>query len=141
MIAIKRERARGQSLVEFALVFPLLILMLLGLFDFGRAIYAYNTVSNAAREAARVAIVNPDVPAIRAEAVSQAIALGVDPASVTVDFHEAGDPDTTCDPPEFGCVAVVTVPYEWAAITPVIGDIIGPIEISSTSSVPIENAP
>lgn len=134
-------RQRGQSLVEFALVIPLVILMLLGLFDFGRAIYAYNTVSSAAREAARVAIVNPNVAAIQTEAASQAVALGIDPASVTVAFQTADDPPAACNPPQFGCVAVVTVPYEWRAITPVIGDIIGPIQLSSVSKVPIENAP
>jgi Flp pilus assembly protein TadG len=137
---MRRRRTRGQALVELAFVLPLVILMLLGLFDFGRAIYAYNTVSNAAREAARVAIVNPNVAAVQAEASSQAIALGISPASVTVEFWEA-DLSATCSPPEFGCVAVVTVPYQWQAITPVIGAIIGPIEISSVSRLPIENAP
>lgn len=130
---------RGQALVEFALVIPLVILILLGIFDFGRAIYAYNTVSNAAREAARVAIVNPDVAAVQAEASSQAVALGISPASITVEFWQA-DLGAPCNPPEFGCVAEVTVPYQWQAITPVIGNIIGPIQISSTSRVPIENA-
>jgi Flp pilus assembly protein TadG len=137
---MRNQRSLGQALVEFALVIPLVILLMMGLFDFGRAIYAFNTVSSAAREAARVAIVNPNEAAIQAEAASQAIALGITPASVTVDFRQA-DLVLDCDPPEFGCVAVVTVPYEWRAITPVIGDIIGPIQISSVSRMPIENAP
>ena len=128
-------------MVEFALVIPLVILILLGLFDFGRAIYAYNTVSNAAREAARVAIVKPDEAAVQAEAAAQAIALGILPASVTVAFETADDPPLPCDPPEVGCVAIVTVPYEWRAITPIIGDIVGPFQISSVSRQQIENAP
>src|SRR6185312_16248181 len=49
---------RGQALVEFALVLPIFILLLVGIFDFGRAIYAYNTISNAAREAVRVGVVD-----------------------------------------------------------------------------------
>ncbi len=140
MTHLRRRRSAGQALVEFVLVFFLVILLLMGLFDFGRAIYAYNTVSNAAREAARVAIVNPDVAAVRSEAASQAIALGIDPATVTVEFRSF-DLATTCSPPDEGCVAIVTVPYEWRAITPVIGGILGPIQISSISRVPIENAP
>lgn len=140
-MSARRGGARGQALMEFALVIPLVILMLLGLFDFGRAIYAFNTVSNAAREAARVAIVNPDEAAIQAEAASQAIALGIVSTAVIVEFWEAGLSGPCAVPPEFGCVAEVTVPYEWRAITPVIGDIIGPIQISSTSRMPIENAP
>ena len=49
---------RGQALVEFALVLPVLLLLIFGIVDAGRLIYTYNTVSNAARNAARVAIVN-----------------------------------------------------------------------------------
>ena len=49
---------RGQGLVEFALVFPVFILLLFGILDLGRAVYAYNTIGDAAREGARVAIVN-----------------------------------------------------------------------------------
>ena len=45
-------------MVEFALVVPLFVLLLVGLFDVGRAVYAYNTVNNAAREAGRLAIVD-----------------------------------------------------------------------------------
>jgi hypothetical protein len=43
----------GQALVEFALVVPLLMLVLVALFDIGRGIYVYNGVSEAVREIAR----------------------------------------------------------------------------------------
>src|SRR5688500_18998646 len=57
--AVKRAgRHRGQALVEFALVLPLFILMLVGVFDFGRIIWARNALENAAREGARFAIVH-----------------------------------------------------------------------------------
>lgn len=49
----KRGR-RGQSMVEFALIVPLFLLMLFGLVDMGRLVYASTTMSQAAREAARV---------------------------------------------------------------------------------------
>ncbi len=47
-------RQKGQSLVEFALVLPLFVLILVGIFDIGRAFFAYIAISNAAREGARV---------------------------------------------------------------------------------------
>lgn len=47
---------RGQSMVEFALVGPLLFLMLFGMVDFGRAIFYSNEITNAAREGARIAV-------------------------------------------------------------------------------------
>jgi Flp pilus assembly protein TadG len=48
----------GSSLVEFALIFLVLMTMILGIIDFCRAAYAYHFVSNAAREATRWAAVN-----------------------------------------------------------------------------------
>ena len=47
-----RERSYGQSMVEFAMVLPLMLFMLLIAADFGRAYTAYLTVSSAAREGA-----------------------------------------------------------------------------------------
>ena len=63
---VRRDRTRGQSLVEFALILPILLILMLGIVDFGRAIFAYNAVSNGARSGARVAIVNQDIDDITA---------------------------------------------------------------------------
>lgn len=48
---------RGQSIVEFALVVPVLVLISVGIFDLGRGVYYYNVISGTARETARQAIV------------------------------------------------------------------------------------
>jgi Flp pilus assembly protein TadG len=48
----------AQSLVEFALVLPLMLLIVTGLFDVSRAIWQENTLAYAAREATRYAIVH-----------------------------------------------------------------------------------
>ena len=50
---------KGAELIEFALVFPLLLLTLLGIMDFGLLFQRYQTVTNAAREGARIAVL-PD---------------------------------------------------------------------------------
>src|SRR4029079_1583330 len=50
-----QQRSRGQGLVEFALVLPVFMVILIGMVDLGRAIWANNSVANAAREAARFA--------------------------------------------------------------------------------------
>ena len=49
---------RGQAMVEFAIAITLFLTMLMGVVDFGLAIYKYNGVSQAAREIARVASVH-----------------------------------------------------------------------------------
>ncbi len=46
----------GQDLIEFALVLPVLLLLLLGIMEFGIIIFSYNTVANAAREGARLGV-------------------------------------------------------------------------------------
>jgi len=54
----RRSRAEGQSLVEFALVLTPLLLILLGIVQFGFIFNAYITVTNATREAAREASIH-----------------------------------------------------------------------------------
>jgi len=51
------ENDKGQSLVEFALVVPILLILVLGIVEFGRAWMTKNIMTGAAREAVRVAVV------------------------------------------------------------------------------------
>src|SRR5947209_18272791 len=50
------RRHTGQSMVEFAILAPIFFLLLLGTIDLGRAVYIYNSISDAAREGTRAAI-------------------------------------------------------------------------------------
>lgn len=50
----RSRRGRGQALVEFALVIPVFLLVLFGLIDVGRFVYLNSTLSQAAREGARL---------------------------------------------------------------------------------------
>ncbi len=156
-----RRSGRGQALVEFALVFPLLIFMLLGLVDLGRAVYAFSALSNAAREGARVAAVNQIVttPALDCDqsmpiqslsdphwsittcAASAAIALGVPATSITISYQAPpSQPSLVCTPTDLhiGCLADVTVPYTWSPLTPVISTIWPSITMSGHSQSTIE---
>jgi Flp pilus assembly protein TadG len=78
MLGRLRQPHRGQALVEFALALPILILLLVGIFDLGRGVYAFNTVNNAAREGARLAIVDQNCNAIGQAAEQHAASLNVD---------------------------------------------------------------
>ena len=53
---LKRLSLRAQNLVEFALVIPILIFFILGIFDFGRAFHVLIAISNAAREGVRYGV-------------------------------------------------------------------------------------
>ena len=50
------QSEEGSELIEFALVTPILILLLAGIFDFGMMFRSYEAVTNAAREGARIAV-------------------------------------------------------------------------------------
>jgi Flp pilus assembly protein TadG len=56
---------RGQELVEYALVLPVLLVLILGILQFALIIMAYNTIGDASREAARLGVIadNADYPA------------------------------------------------------------------------------
>ena len=165
MSGIRRLRTRagqsGQGIAEFALVFPIIVLLFFGVLDVGRAVYAYTSIGNAAREGARVAAVNQldpgpghtgcneDTPIEdlsnprwwpKSCAATAAVSLGLTPANVTVSY--APPPGTTliCTSGSLhvNCIATVTVTYTWSAITPVIGGFIGPLNLSSTSQIPLD---
>lgn len=53
------DACRGQSIVELALMLPVIIIVLAGTLDLGRAYYSYITIVNAAREGARFGATHP----------------------------------------------------------------------------------
>lgn len=65
---MRRVRATetGQSLVEFAMVLPLFLILMFGLVDFGRAFYSWMLITEAAREGARTGAVQKDWTAMQA---------------------------------------------------------------------------
>ena len=152
MTARKRTRSasarhsRGQALVEFALVIPIFLLMLVALFDLGRAVFAYNTLTNAAREGVRLAIVNQDVPSIIERAKSQTAIVELDTPNVEVDFWrttDEGTPDFSdpCDDlVATNCLAVVTFEATYRPITPFISNILfgNGVTFTATSQLSVE---
>lgn len=52
---LKRTNDTGQTLVEFAVVLPVFLIVITGIFDVGRVVYANTVLSQSAREAARLA--------------------------------------------------------------------------------------
>jgi Flp pilus assembly protein TadG len=132
--------ASGQTLVEFALIVPIFILMMVGIFDVGRAVYANSTINNAAHEAVRLAIVDQNMADVRDRAMSQAVGVGVAPADVTVRWLNADYADLApCNvTPVDGCTVEVTVEYQFTPATPMIGSLMGTITLQGVARQPIE---
>jgi Flp pilus assembly protein TadG len=68
-----RDRERGANLVEFALIAPLLIMLVMGIIDFGWILSTQQDVRHGAREAARLAAVNAGDTATMASMVCDAM--------------------------------------------------------------------
>jgi Flp pilus assembly protein TadG len=78
--ALFRRSDEGQAVVEFALVVPVLLLLVLGVFEFGRAWSAHQAVTDAAREGARVAVIAD--PAITEDSVRKVVRNALSGASL-----------------------------------------------------------
>ena len=94
----KINHQHGQSLVDFALILPLFVLLVVGVFDLGRAFFAYIAISNAAREGVRVYTFSPDdaTLAFIDNAVDFEIGAStvVDPANVSQPVIRCVDPSS-----------------------------------------------
>ena len=156
-----RRRSAGQGLMEFALVLPIIVFIITGAVDMGRAVFAYNTLANAARHGARVAAVNQLEPADTVTSCNEdmpiedvsvphwsakactawsALTMGVTPADVTLTYSDPPDDplldcSTTLHP---NCLVDVSVTATWHPITPVISSLVGSIDLSATSEIPLE---
>jgi Flp pilus assembly protein TadG len=127
--AQSRANDRGAAAVEFALVLPLLLILIFGIIDFGRLLNAKITLTEAAREGARAtALLGGDAGSERARAAADGYAIE-DPAVAPCPSSPGPDDDAT-----------VTVTYEFQFITPISlllggsGD--GTVELSAKGVMP-----
>lgn len=106
--------SRGDGLVEFALVLPILIMLLMGILDLGRAFYAYSAIANAAREGARQGIITPEDTATIVNVVQEwAIGLASDELAVTPTYDSEAH------------TIQVTVNYSFYPVTPLVSQLFG----------------
>ena len=126
-----RDLHTGQGLAELALILPLLLTILLGTLDLGRAFYTYIALTNAAREAARYAAVN-DSSASITQAQNELESSGTDVSgcvSGTLTYAASGGGARGSD-------YTVNVSCQFRLITPFISAIVGAIgnQITITST-------
>jgi hypothetical protein len=99
----RRDKPRGQAMVEFALIFPIFILLLVGMFDLGRVVWVNNTLATAAREAVRYAIVHGE---------KSSCPVGPPAAGAFIPT-----PDASCPYPSPSRQGIKDVAHKWAAGT------------------------
>ncbi len=126
----------GQSLAEFALAVPMLLLLVIGMVEFARGWMVKQVITNVAREGARLAVLPTSTQAQVAARVDSLLTdSGINPSSASVTL-------TVCDGP--GCtgqpdVVQVQVPYQFTLVAPVLNLVcggscpLGTVNLTSTS--------
>ena len=110
---MNRDSERGAVAVEFALLVPVLVLLVLGIMEFGRAYNAQVSLSNAAREGARVMAISNDATAARSAAKSAAVSLN--PKLLDTNFTFSASSCTS------GAQMSVTIKYTLKTLTGIAG--------------------
>lgn len=152
-----RRNQRGQTLVEFAAAITVFLFLIFGILDIGRAVYAYNALANAARQGARIAMVNQleiptstscdlDMPVenvsdphwqVKPCTLKAAASLGLSPTAVTVAYSTPPGSQLACSSTlHVGCTASVTVTYQWAPVTPLASLALALFRLAGASGIP-----
>ena len=138
----RSARERGQALLEFALVVPIFLVLVFGIIDFGWALRSWITVTNAAREGARIGAVHAaagtvgecsvasgdapvgGMPTIAARACKTADTLDTNSTAVAIDGADLDGPAGPVGAGLTGNSVTVTLTYRHDFLTP-LGSLIG----------------
>jgi Flp pilus assembly protein TadG len=124
IVRIIKRGENGQAMVEFALILPILILILCGIIDFGWIFGNQVVLSNATRESARYMAMNYDSTAtlaankaVAVDVLDDLVPPAVIPADMTVTFSAVVGTDSTS--------ITVGATYPLKVLTPLVGVILG----------------
>ena len=102
-----RKHEQGQALVETAITLPLLLLLLMGIMEFGWYFYNQMSVENGSREGARFAIVNKDSASLTTDVTNLVKGIVISPGTLAVSVNKGSESVT------------VTVTKDVATLTPI----------------------
>lgn len=115
-------RDRGQSLVEMAVVLPILLLLIIGMVEFARAWMFQQVITNIAREGARLAVIPTSDQAMVQTRIDQLLtAASINPASTTVNLTICSGPFCTGQ----SDIVQIQVPYSFTLIGPIANFVCG----------------
>ena len=114
----RAPRDEGQALVEFALVMPVIILLVVGIFEFSRAWNAHQAITDAAREGARTAVIAD--PGITTDSVRKVVRnalfrVGLDPNRAQIEL--VGVDAASGEPAR----VTIRYPYQFGFLAPLKG--------------------
>ena len=109
------KNQKGQALVEFAIILPILLMLVMGILQFGMMLNAYLTIENASREGARAGIIGSSDAEIQNLIISTSPSL--DPECLTV-IITPDEPDR-----KSGDTLTVQITYNYNLIVPIISSL------------------
>lgn len=131
---------KGQSLVEFALVIPILLMLLFGIVDFGRALHVYLTLDHAGRDAARTASIGAKGSDIISAAHKSSTSISLETKGTVTVNYDKGEKDAsgnaivyplaTGDRAPSGSNINIELEYPFDFITPLIDIIISLFDVA-----------
>jgi Flp pilus assembly protein TadG len=130
-----RGGERGTTILEMALIMPVLLLMAIGLLDFGRAVYVRNELAHSARDAARLASIDPaNTACIRAAASKHSSLATLTAADITITRPSLVAP---------GQPVTVAVQSKYQPVTTLIAGAIGAsnLTLKASATMQIRNVP
>lgn len=144
----KRTQDAGAALVEFAIIMPVLFLLLFGIIEFGSAYFQNLDVRHGAREGVRLFAVNSSpsnsetspVRKIAREMCNRMDVDGSSPVRIVVDVNGALVPDATGDATvnDIGDEVTVTVTKKLDQVTGFFGVLLKNIDLSTTVKTRLE---
>lgn len=139
---VRQSSRRGAAVLEMALVLPIFFMVVLGIVEFGRAMMVGQMVTNAAREATRLAIVDGSTNSAVETWVEEFLtsAVGVTAADVTVDITVTAAPGNDDPGGEIGNAqsrdlvqVAVSVPFDKVSYLP--GNYLNGKQLSAQSAM------
>ena len=138
-----KGRRHGQSLVEFVLILPVLLILLFGIIEFGLLLYNKQVITNASREGARYGIVaratrrSPEEiqAVVSAYTANHLVTSGTDTATVAISRDPSGTPQGV-----FGDDLTVRVDfhYDFFALPAFITSLLGGTELVAQTTMKYE---
>lgn len=127
----KLKSNKGQALVELAFVLPILLLLIMGIFEFGRIMNAYLILTNASREGARSAAVHYTDAQI--QSVIQDLTSTLNQSKLTFAVSPASSGRVS------GSTVTLTLDYQINIITPIISNIVpNPYTVTARTVMRVE---
>jgi Flp pilus assembly protein TadG len=126
---LRRRRHRGAAAVEFALVVPLLVMILFGIMEFGYAFFIQSSVAGAARVGVRSYAINWTKPSAQTDATTIVKSAVPDPLAVLSVAYPS-----PCTTP--GTQTTVVITYQYHSLTGLLDALLGPnIKVTGKGSM------